>query len=118
MKVQFAFDSPTGTYKSPSLAALLEKRADKFGPFLALYGPVAFKALDGFCDPASATLTVLVYQLRHLRRLFPGVRPELRACVPGDFGRSMSIAWYDPRFEGTLLAENFCPGVIQPEDVL
>lgn len=99
----FVFDAPRGVYTCAWLSRFLWAQAVTRGPERA-DGALPLRERSQVSDPR--VQEALVAQARVLRREFPDITPELRAAVPPDFGRSIFIAWYDPRFEGTYLREN------------
>lgn len=116
----FVFDAPTGTYHNPELSKALLDVARRRGPVLAGYCSVEFKGRFEELESISTdTARVLIYQARWLLSKMPWVLPHLRATLPLDFGRTKAIAWYDPQYEGKLIAELLViDGPIRPEEVL
>lgn len=119
MKPTFTFDLPSGVFKSTSLTQRLYQMADRPGPVLYQYGAVRFDSLDGLCSITDLAITVLLYQLRGLRILFPGIQPELRVAMPTNYGRSRLVVWYCDRIDTALLGEDGnLVADINPADIL
>jgi len=115
----FTFDVPTGVYKNRWLTSTLGERARLQGPVFPVFCCFKFGALDDLLDLTNACTRLLTYQRRWLEQALPGDQPELRICLPSDFGRSKAIAWYSPRIDKTFLSEDCrIPSCVDPEVLL
>jgi len=96
------FDPPAGVYKSAALSKALGKVAKQAGPFSYTYMPIKLRDFRELDERHSDVVRLLVYQLRALYQLFPGVEPELRIYPAADFGRTCGVCWYDVAYEAII----------------
>lgn len=118
-KPTWVFDAPTGTYRCPELSEALIRRSWDAGPILPIYAAIIlprFVTISTIHDSAD-TLRTLVYQARYLRQITP-FDPHLRACVPSNYGRTQSVAWYNEHLDRLLLPAGGRFHEINPEEIL